>query len=195
MSFTRHWLFPFALLATLILALSVACGGDDDDDDAPGEDTGTTPNSSSSNPTSSSSNPALTNGGSHAGDTGPAAAAGTGRFEVGGKTYALTIGDCTFNNDGPTKGTIEAQGTSDDGIAWDFTQFYLNDKWSQTSMELDYDNEAHKIYVIATAAGKGNEPAGIDGKNVSWIAPYRDLDVAGNKQESIGEGKLNFTCK
>ncbi|MGE0601167.1 MAG: hypothetical protein AB7J35_17565 [Dehalococcoidia bacterium] len=191
---TRYWLFLFALLTLLALAAFTACGGDDDDDSS-GDDSGSSPNSSSSNPTSSSNNPALTNGGSGPGDTGPAAAPGTARLEVNGKTYSLTIGDCQFNETGPSKGTISADGTGDNGITWDFTQFFLNDKWSQTSMELDYDNEAHKIYVIATAAGKGNEPAAVDGKNVSWIAPYRDLDVSANKQENIGDGKLNFTCK
>ena len=192
MTSSRVWFVLLALVAALSLSIAAACGGDDDDDSS-GDTTGdqNTPGSSSSNPTTASGS----GSGSGSGDTGPAAAPGEGRLEVGGKTYALTITECTFNASGPSKGTVEAQGTGPDGAKFDFTQFVLNDKWSQTDMSYDYNGDAHKIYVIVSSATKGASQATVDGKNVSWVATYRDLDVAANKQENIGEGKLNFTCE
>lgn len=181
---------PFVLLLGLVFALAAACGGDDDDDGGAISDGNATPGSSGSIPTAASGG----GSGSGSADTGPAAEAGMGRLEVGGKTYALTVTECEFIDDGPTKGTVEAQGAGPDGATFDFTQFVLNDKWSQTSMEYDYNGGAKKIYVILSSASKDAEPASVDGSNVSWVASYRDLDVAANKQEELGDGKLNFTC-
>ncbi len=189
MTLRNFRLIPLALLLGLVFAFAAACGGDDDDD-AAGDTTGgeNTPGSSGSNPT------ANTGSGSGSGDTGPAAAPGEGRLEVGGKTYKISITECKFNDSGPSKGTIEVKGTADGGGVFDMTQFFLNDKWSQTDISLDV-SEHSKIYVIRGRSTAGAEPAKVDGKNITWVEKFRDLDGPANTQKDIGEGKLNLTCK
>jgi hypothetical protein len=49
----------------------------------------------------------------------------------------------------------------------------VGDKWSQTSVQLDFGPK--KIYVIRSAAREGAVPAVVDGTNVTWIETYREL--------------------
>jgi hypothetical protein len=126
------------------------------------------------------------------GDTGAPAAPGEGRLEVGGTTHAFTISECDQRDDGPTKGTVEVRGTTTDGATFAMTQFYLNDKWSQTSVEID--DGSTKIYVIRSGTREGAVPATVDGSNVTWIEQFRELDLAANSQVDLGTGVLNLTC-
>jgi hypothetical protein len=169
-----------------MLAIAMACGGDDDDAGETGDDGGSS--GGGTEPTKASG------GGSSSGDTGAAAAPGTGRFEVGGKTYTLAITECKFNDEGPSKGTFEVKATADGGAKFDMTQFYLNDKWSQTDVQLDV-SPTSKIYVIRGRSSAGAEPAKVDGKNITWVEKFRDLDGPANTQKDVGEGKLNLTCQ
>ena len=125
-------------------------------------------------------------------DVGPAAAPGEGRLQVGGKTYDLTIASCKFNGDGPAEGTFEVKGTDADGHNFEMTQFFLGGDWSQSDVQLDLDKT--KIYVISSSAREGAEPATVDGKNVTWVTSFRELDEAANSQVDLGEGTLNLTC-
>ncbi len=126
------------------------------------------------------------------GDTGPAAAPGEGRLVVNGTTYALTISECEFTTDGPTKGTVDIKGTEASGASFEMTQFYLGDEWSQTSVVLDLGPT--KVYVQRSGAREGAVPAVVDGANVTWTESYRELDEAANSQVELGEGVLNLTC-
>lgn len=125
-------------------------------------------------------------------DAGPAAAPGEGRLDVNGTSYALTITECEFTDDGPTKGTFEVRGTGPDGATFEMTQFFLSDKWSQTSVQLDFGPT--NIYVIRSGTREGAVPAAVDEANITWIESYRDLDVAANSQVDLGQGVLNLTC-
>ena len=183
-----------AALATFSLVLAGCSGGGETTDPtrdpakssvAPSADTSgaATPPAASTPPSSA---------GPVGGDTGPAANPGEGRLEVNGKAYALTISECKFTDDGPTKGTVDVSGTEASGASFDMTQFYLGDKWSQTSVQLDFGPT--QIYVIRSGTRAGAVPATVDGKNVTWIESYRELDVAANSQVDLGEGVLNLTC-
>ena len=184
-----------AALATLSLVLAGCSGG--------GETTDPTPDPAKSSSVASSADsggaatpsaaaPEAPSGGTGGGDTGPAADPGEGRLEVNGKTYALTISDCKFTDDGPTKGSFEVNGTEGTGASFDMVQFYLGDDWSQTSVQLDFGPT--QIYVIRSGTREGAVPATVDGSNVTWIESYRELDVAANSQVDLGEGVLNLTC-
>ena len=183
-----------AALATFSLVLAGCSGGGETTDPtrdpakssvAPSADT-----SAAGTPPAASTPPSRA--GPMGGDTGPAADPGTGRLEVNGKTYSFTISRCKFNDDGPSKGTFDVKGTEASGASFDMTQFYLGDKWSQTSVELDFGPT--KIYVIRSGVSEGAVPATVDGTNVTWIESYRELDVAANSQVAVGEGVLNLTC-
>lgn len=186
-----------ATLATLSLVFAGCAGGVEPTDPAKGS-TASPGAVASTDPRSAGTSPAAptegTAGGSASGgDTGPAAAPGEGRFQVNGTIYALTITDCKFTTDGPTKGTFSVKGTEAGGAPFDMTQFFLSDKWSQTSVELDL--AATKIYVIRSGSREGATPAVVHGANVTWIESYRELDPAANSQVEVGEGVLNLTCR
>ncbi len=188
-----------AALATLGLVLagcaSDGSGGPTTDPGSAVPQTSAAPGAPSADPgesTASAPAPAAPTEASTGGDVGPAAAPGEGRLVVNGTTYALTIDECTFNADGPAKGTVEVRATENSGGAFSMTQFYLNDKWSQTSVQLDFG--ATNIYVIKTGSSAGATPATVDGANVTWIEEYRELDVAANSQVNVGAGVLNLTC-
>lgn len=66
------------------------------------------------------------------------------------------------------------------------------DKWSQTSVQLDFGPT--NIYVIRSGTREGAVPATVDEANIAWIEGYRDLDVAANSQVDLGQGVLNLTC-
>jgi hypothetical protein len=125
-------------------------------------------------------------------DAGAPAAPGQGSLDVGGTTYDLTIASCTFNDDGPAEGTFEVKGSDADGHNFEMTQFFLGGDWSQSDVQLDLDNT--KIYVISSSARDGAEPATVDGKNITWVADFRELDEAANSQVELGSGVLNLTC-
>jgi hypothetical protein len=183
-------------LATIGLVLAGCSGGGETSDPTrePAESSATAPSAEPGGAGASpaASAPATSGGSAGGGDTGPAAAPGEGRLEVNGETYALTIGECKFQTDGPTSGTVEVRGTEASGAAFAMTQFYLGDKWSQTSVQLDFGPK--KIYVIRSAAREGAVPAVVDGTNVTWIETYREFDVAANAQVDLGQGVLNLTC-
>jgi hypothetical protein len=126
-------------------------------------------------------------------DTGPAAKAGQGRFDVNGTTYALTVTECKFNGEGLAEGSFEVKATDADGHDFDMTQFYLNGDWSQTDIQLDLGPTM--IYVIRSSASEGAVPATVDGTNVTWTESFRELDEAANSQVEIGTGTLNLTCE
>lgn len=186
-----------AIAAIAVLGLiAVGCstgGGSGDATAGPASPTAVTPGAE---PTSGDGTPTAPTEapteGSAGGNVGPAAAPGEGRLDVNGTTYPLTISSCEFTNEGPTKGTFEVRGTGPDGAAFEMTQFYLSDKWSQTSVQLDFG--ATNIYVIRSGTREGAVPAAVDGMNVTWIESYRELDVAANAQVELGEGVLNLTC-
>ncbi len=125
-------------------------------------------------------------------DAGPPAAAGEGRLVVGGTTYDLTIESCKFNGEGPAEGTFEVKGSDADGHDFEMTQFFLGGEWSQSDVQLDLGKT--KIYVIRSSASDGAEPAAVDGKNVTWVESYKELDEAANAQVDLGTGTLNLTC-
>jgi len=181
-------------LALLALALAGCSGGSDGAGDAAQEPAGTESSSApspegmaSTDPTPNDTSEAAT-----ATDTGPAAAPGEGAFEVNGTTYALSISECTFNEDGPAEGTFEVTGTDADGNDFEMTQFYLNGDWSQTDVLLDLGGT--QIYVIRSSAREGSAPAAVDGKNITWVESFRELDVDANAQVELGTGTLNLTC-
>jgi hypothetical protein len=137
--------------------------------------------------------PSAGSGGSEGGgDPGPAAAPGEGRLVVNGTTYELTISECTFRDDGPSKGSFDVSGIEAGGASFEMTQFYLGDEWSQSSVQLDFGPT--QIYVIRSGTREGATPAVVDGGNVTWIESYRELDVEANSQVELGEGVLNLTC-
>jgi len=182
-------------LATLSLVIT-GCSSDGGSTDPTGGSASTAtiaPSAGSSDPgTSAAPTEAPPEGSSSGGDTGPAAAPGEGRLEVNGTTYALTISECKFTTDGPTKGTFEVRGTEAGGAPFEMTQFYLSDQWSQTSVQLDLG--ATKVYVIRSGVREGAVPATVDGQNVTWIESYHELDEAANSQVALGDGVLNLTC-
>ncbi len=184
-----------AALATLSLVLAGCSGGGEtiDPTSDPATSSAVAPSAAASGAgTPPAASPEATSGGSGGGDTGPAADPGEGRLEVNGKTYALTISECKFTDDGPSKGTFDVNGTEASGASFEMTQFYLGDKWSQTSVQLDFGPT--QIYVIRSGTREGAVPATVDGTNVTWIESYRELDVAANSQVDLGQGVLNLTC-
>ena len=182
-----------AALATLGLVLAGCSGGGETTDPTadPEKSSAAAPSAMGAASPSAAATTA-SSAGPVGGDTGPAANPGEGRLEVNGTTYALTISECKFTDDGPTKGTVDVKGTEASGASFDMTQFYLGDKWSQTSVQLDFGPT--QIYVIRTGTSEGAVPATVDGRNVTWIESYRELDVAANSQVNLGEGVLNLTC-
>ena len=182
-------------LATLMLVLAACSGGSAGTGDAAAEPAGSVAAPSpaaqgedeSADPTPADT-PAVA-----VADTGPAAKAGQGRFDVNGASYALTITECKFNGEGPAEGTFEVKATDADGHDFEMTQFYLNGDWSQTDVQLDLGPTM--IYVIRSSASEGAAPAMVDGANVTWTESYRELDEAANSQVEIGTGTLNLTCK
>jgi len=185
-----------AALTTIGLVLAGCSGGGDTSDPTrePAESSAIAPSAEPGGAAASPiASPAATSAGSGGGgDTGPAAAPGEGRLEVNGETYALTITECMFQADGPTKGTFDVNGTEASGATFEMTQFYLGDEWSQTSVQLDFGPT--QIYVIRSGTREGAVPATVDGANVTWIETYQELDVAANSQVDLGEGVLNLTC-
>lgn len=177
--------------ATLMLALA-ACGGENDSDAA--SDTETEAIAAEETDTASESDadegPA-TDTETSSPDTAVAAAApGTGTLELAdGRSFTITVSECEFQ---PT-GTFEIKGTSDNGAEFDMTQFYLNDKWSQTDASIQYPNR-DQVYVIVSAASPDAEPATVDGKSVTWVQTFRELDESANAHVYTGEGTLSLTC-
>ncbi len=183
-----------AALAALGLILAGCSGGGEATDPTvdPAKSSSVAPSSAAAGESPAAASQDVPSGGSGSGDTGPAADPGTGRLEVNGKTYAFTISKCKFTDDGPSKGTVDVKGSEASGASFEMTQFYLGDKWSQTSVQLDFGPT--QIYVIRSGASEGAVPATVDGTNVTWIESYHELDVAANSQVAVGEGVLNLTC-
>ena len=188
-----------AALATLSLVFA-GCSSGEDAGASPVNTSTTAPGTPSAEPGGAGATPASSEApasaaggtGNGGGDTGPAAAPGTGRFVVNGTTYDITITECSFQDDGPTKGSFEIKGTEAGGASFDMVQFYLSDDWSQTSVQLDFGPT--NIYVIRSSATEGASPATVDGSNVTWIETFKELDVAANSQEARGQGVVNLTC-
>ncbi len=189
---------PAAVLASLALA---ACGGGSNSESAAqtattsaAVDVGTTTASDGDlqqTETAAETEPA-TESDSETGssDAGPAAAPGTGTLDLGDKVYAITVTECKFQ----PGGTFTVKGTTDDGAAFDMTQFYLNDEWSQTQVQVETDKL--NVYAIIGRATEGAEPASVTDKNVTWTREFRTLDVAANAFAGPArEGTLNLTCK
>ncbi len=177
--------------ATLMLVLA-ACGGgrdpaalsDTETETVAVEETGTTSESDATddleaNADTSSSDTAV-----------PAAAPGTGTLELDdGRAFAIVVTECEFQ----PSGTFEIKGTSDQGSEFDMTQFYLSDEWSQTDASIEFPNR-DQIYVIVTRATPDGEPATVDGKSVTWVQTFRELDESANAHVYTGKGTLSLTC-
>jgi hypothetical protein len=184
-----------AMALVLLVAVAAACGGDDstasDDPDAAATEetltlfTETAPAEETHGDGTTESPEA----------SGPAPAPGTGTLALDdGRTFAITITSCDIgeNASGPTAGTFDVEGTSDQGTTFEFTQFFLNGDWSQSGASIESPNR-DQIYVIATAAGDA-EPATVAGRSVMWTATFRELDESANSHVYSGEGVLRLTC-
>lgn len=184
---------PAAVLASLALA---ACGGGSNSESAAqtattsaAVDAGTTTAEGDDLQQAETETVAETETGGGSSDAGPAAAPGEGTLDLGDKVYAITVTECKFQ----PGGSFTVKGTTDDGAAFDMTQFYLNDEWSQTQVQVETDKL--NVYAIIGRATEGAEPASVTGKNVTWTREFRTLDVAANAFAGPArEGTLNLTC-
>jgi hypothetical protein len=188
---TRNFALSIVAAATLVLALA-ACGGGSDSaassdvetETVAVEETGTTTESDASDDPE-------TNADTGSSDTAvPAAAPGTGTLELDdGRAFAITVTECEFQ----PSGTFEIKGTSDQGSEFDMTQFYLSDEWSQTDASIEFPNR-DQIYVIVSSSTPDAEPATVDGKSVTWVQTFRELDESANAHVYTGKGTLSLTC-
>ena len=187
---------PAAVLASLVLA---ACGGGSNSESA--AQTETTSAATEVGDTTAGDDDlqqtetAVETGtesesGASSSDVGPAAAPGKGTLDLGDEVYAITVTECKFQ----PGGTFTVKGTASDGAAFEMTQFYLGDEWSQTQVQVE--TEALNVYAIIGRATEGAEPATVTGKNVTWTREFRTLDVAANAFAGPArEGTLNLTCQ
>ena len=173
-----------ASVAALAL-LAPGCGGGEDAVGEPADVPGVVTETTEAGP----GEPAETETTSAASD-GPPPAPGQGVFSLDdGRTYALAIGECTFQ----PSGTIEVQGTSDEGSRFEMTQFQLGDEWRQTDASIQFAN-GDRIYVIVSSASPGGEPAEVEGKTITWGQAFQELDESANSIVYSGSGTLRLTC-
>ncbi len=188
---TRSLVPSIVAAATLVLTLA-ACGGGGDSaasseaeaETVAVEETATTSGSAASD------DPQTGTDTSDSDTAAPTAAPGTGKLELDdGRVFAITVTSCEFQ----PSGTFEIKGTSDRGSEFDMTQFYLGDEWSQTDAAIGFPNR-DQIYVIVSRATPDGEPATVDGKSVTWVQTFRELDESANAHVYTGQGTLRLTC-
>ncbi len=122
--------------------------------------------------------------------SGPAPAPGKGSLVLDdGRVFALTVSECEFQ----PNGTFQIDGTSDKGSTFEVVQFYLGDKWSQSSVNIVLPN-SDQVYVIVSNATEGAEPITVDGKTLSWTQTFRELDESANRHVYTGQGTVQVTC-
>lgn len=180
------------LVAALGLGLGLAgCGGGGDSaavESAPVEtEAVTAPETEVAEETETETDAEERSGGT---DDGAVPAPGTGRLVLDdGRAFAITVTECKFQ----PAGTFTVEGTGDDGATFEMTQFFLNDEWSQSQVELQFPN-SDSVYVIVSRATEGAEPATVEGKSVSWTQTFRELDESANRHVYTGEGTVRVTC-
>jgi hypothetical protein len=178
-----------AVGGTLACALTLAaCGGDDSaGSEAATEttieaETETSAVATTESPTESTSESTA--------DTGPAPAPGEGTLVLeDGRSFAIAISRCEFS----PNGTFTVRGTSDQGSSFEMTQFFLGEEWSQSQVSIEFPND-DQIFVIVSKATQDGAPADVDGKSISWVRAFSELDESANQIVYRGTGTLRLTC-
>jgi hypothetical protein len=174
-------LFGAALASGLVLA---ACGGDSIADEAAAE---TEPAETAAVATTEGATGSTASSGT---DAGPAPAPGKGALVLDdGRSFAITITECEFS----PNGTFTVKGTSEQGSTFEMTQFFLGEDWSQSQVSIEFPNR-DQVFVIVSKASQDGAPADVDGKSVSWVRTFSELDESANDIVYRGTGTLRLTC-
>jgi hypothetical protein len=73
------------------------------------------------------------------------------------------------------------------------TQFFLGEDWSQSQVSIEFPNR-DQVFVIVSKASQDGAPADVDGKSVSWVRTFSELDESANDIVYRGTGTLRLTC-
>ncbi|MFO7572657.1 MAG: hypothetical protein R6W48_08685 [Gaiellaceae bacterium] len=180
-----------AIVAGALLTLVVAgCGGGSDSAAEEPLETLTTPTETSTTTEAATTEEADTSSGGGPAVEGPVPAPGQGTLVLDdGRSFPITVTEC----EGEPGDTFSASGTSVDGSEFSFLNFYLSGSWSQSQASIEFPNE-DQIYVIVGRLAEGAEPATVEGKSVTWVQTFRELDESANRTVYTGQGVLRLTC-